>query len=282
MPAMVECRGLVYIYKSAQLEVVALQGLDLQVEAGEMVAVVGSSGSGKTTLMNVLAGVDSPSAGYVAVAGRDLARLSATGRDRYRRDVVGYVWQESMLNLTLQLTVAENLQLPMLAAGRSWRDRRHRAAELLEELDLADRRDHLPAELSGGERQRLALGVAVGGRPKVLLADEPTAELDEESAGRILAELRGLRDREGLTVITVTHDREVERHVDRVLRIRDGRVSTEARKTTGEVTVLDRQGRLQLPASAIESAGLNALVRVRAEDGRVIIEPADRPENGPS
>jgi putative ABC transport system ATP-binding protein len=271
----IECRSLVHIYKTADLEVFALQGLDMLVEEGEVVAIVGASGSGKTTLMNVLAAVEKPSAGQAVVAGRELGSLSDRSRDVYRREVIGYVWQNATLNLTPELTAAENLQLPLMLARRSGIERRERAAELLDTLGLTPLRDRHPAQLSGGEQQRLALGVAIANRPKVLLADEPTAELDRTSARRMLEDLGRLRDRDGTTIVMVTHDHEVERHVDRVLRIRDGRTSTETRAETGEMLIVDPAGRLQLPKSVRQEANLGARVRVRVEDGRVIIERAD-------
>jgi ABC-type lipoprotein export system ATPase subunit len=271
----VECAGLVHIYKTADVEVFALQGLDMTLDDGEVVAIVGASGSGKTTLMNVLAGVQTPSAGQARVAGWDLGSLSGGARDAYRRDVIGYVWQSAALNLTPELTADENLQLPLLAAGKSRAHRRSRANELLESFGLTGRRDHLPAEMSGGEQQRLALGVAVANRPRVLLADEPTAELDRASARHVLESIRALRDREGTTVVMVTHDHEVEHHVDRILRIRDGRTSTETTAGAGELLILDPAGRLQLPKSVLDATRLGARVRVRAEGGRVIIEPPE-------
>jgi ABC-type lipoprotein export system ATPase subunit len=271
----VECAGLVHIYKTADLEVVALQGLDMTLEEGEVVAIVGASGSGKTTLMNVLAGVQAPSAGQARVAGWDLGSLSGGARDAYRREIIGYVWQSAALNLTAELTAYENLQLPLLAAGKSGSDRRRRADELLDAFELTGRRHHLPSQMSGGEQQRLALGVALANRPRVLLADEPTAELDRASARQVLEDIRALREREGTTVLMVTHDHEVEHHVDRILRIRDGRTSTETTAAAGELVILDPAGRLQLPKSVREAAGLGARVRVRAERGRVVIEPPD-------
>ena len=140
----VECRGLVHIYKTADLEVFALQGLDMTVEEGEVVAIVGASGSGKTTLMNVLAGVQTPSAGQARVAGWDVGALKGASRDRYRRDVIGYMWQNASLNLTGELTAYENLQLPLMIAGKSRSERRRRSAELLDVFELADRRDRQP------------------------------------------------------------------------------------------------------------------------------------------
>jgi ABC-type lipoprotein export system ATPase subunit len=279
-PPLVECDGLVHIYKTADLEVVALQGLDMRVAEGEMVAIVGRSGSGKTTLMNVLAAVEMPSAGKATVAGSDLTQLAGLRRDRYRRDVVGYLWQESMVNLTPQLTLDENVQLPLLAARRRWGERRARARQLLEAFGLWDQRDRLPGSLSGGERQLLALSVAVANHPALLLADEPTAELDHEMAGNVLGELRNWRQREGGTVVMVTHDRQVESFADRVLRIRDGRTSTEASATTGELVIIDRAGRLQLPRHVIEETGLGDRARVRVEGGRVLIEPSEQGDGG--
>jgi ABC-type lipoprotein export system ATPase subunit len=275
----IECAGLVHIYKAADLEVFALQGLDMTIDDGEVVAIVGASGSGKTTLMNVLAGVQVPTAGQARVAGWDLASLSDGTRDRYRRDVIGYVWQSASLNLTAELTADENLQFPLLVAGKSRPERIERAGKLLEAFELSHRRNHRPAQMSGGEQQRLALGVAVANRPRVLLADEPTAELDRASARQVLEDIRALSVREGTTVVMVTHDHEVERHVDRVLRIRDGKTSTETTAGAGELVILDPAGRLQLPKSVLEASKLGARVRVRAEKGRVVIEPppADTP-----
>jgi putative ABC transport system ATP-binding protein len=270
----IECQSLVHIYKTGDLEVFALQGLDMTIEEGEVVAIVGASGSGKTTLMNVLAAVEKPSAGQVVVAGRTLGSLSDRARDAYRRDVIGYVWQNATLNLTPELTAVENLQLPLMLAGLPRSQRSGRAAELLDTLGLTHIRDHLPVQLSGGEQQRLALGVAIANRPKVLLADEPTAELDRASARRMLEDLGRLRDRDGTTVLMVTHDHEVERHVDRVLRIRDGRTSTETRAETGELLIVDAAGRLQIPMAVRREANLGARVRLRVENGRVIIENA--------
>ena len=185
------------------------------------------------------------------------------------------MWQSATLNLTAELTADENLQLPMLVAGTSRPDRRRRANELLEAFGLSDRRNHLPEQMSGGEQQRLALAVAMANQPRVLLADEPTAELDRASARQVLEDMRALRDRDGTTVVMVTHDHEVEQHVDRILRIRDGRTSTETTAAAGELVILDPAGRLQLPKSILDASKLGARVRVRAERGRVVIEPPE-------
>ena len=270
----IECHGLVHIYKTADVEAVALQGLDLVIGAGEMVAIVGASGSGKTTLMNVLAAVDRPSAGDVVVAGWQLLALSEGQRGRYRREAVGYVWQEANLNFMPEITVEENAQLPLIATARSRSERVERAGELLRHFGLEHRRRHLPRELSGGEQRLLAVAVAMANRPSVLLADEPTAGLDRAMGLTVLERLRETRDRYGTTVVFVTHERSAEEHVDRVLRIRDGRTSTETRADFGERVIVDRTGRLQLPRHLIDEVGLRGLVRVRREGDGILIEPA--------
>lgn len=286
MTPMVECEGLVHIYKSDGLEVVALQGLDLSVMEGESIGIVGRSGSGKSTLMNILAGMEAPSAGRVRVGDWDLATLSQRQRDRYRRQTVGYLWQHSGLNVTPELTASENVQLPMVAAHLPRRQRRPRAEWLLERLGLAGRRASRPAELSGGEQQRLALGVALANQPRVLLADEPTAELDEVTAHSVLEDLRRIQREDRTTVIMVTHDSHVERFVDRVIRVRDGRTSTETRwiETAGavaadELVIMDRAGRLQLPPAHVRALGLGARVRVHLEADHIRIQShnADAP-----
>jgi ABC-type lipoprotein export system ATPase subunit len=282
--ALVECEGLVHIYKSDGLEVVALQGLDLRVAEGETIGIVGRSGSGKTTLMNILAGMETPSAGRVRVADWDLAELGESRRDSYRREMVGYLWQHATLNLTPELNAADNLQMPMLAAHTPRRERRDRAQHLLERLGLAGRARHHPSQLSGGEQQRLALGVALANHPRLLLADEPTAELDGTTAQAILADLQEIQQEFGITVVMVTHDARVERHVDRVIRIRDGRTSTETRwvESAGlvvkdELVIMDRAGRLQLPKAYVEALGLGDRVRIHLEQDHLRITPLDQP-----
>lgn len=280
---LVECEGLVHIYKTEELEVVALQGLDLTVEAGEMVAIAGRSGSGKTTLMNLLAGVEPPTAGAATVAGHDLARMDGRERDRYRREVVGYVLQHSLANLVMDLTVIQNVQVPMLGGGKRRRGRRARA--LLEKLGLGGQARLNPAQLTGAEAQRLALAVALANEPRLLLADEPTAELDGANAQTLLDDMtRVLRDL-GTAAIMVTHDQQLERHVDRVIQIRDGKTSTERRwraRTSGdgevadELVILDRAGRLQLPKAHVEKLGLRDRVRVHLEDDSIRIMPAEK------
>jgi len=280
---LVECEGLVHIYKTADLEVVALQGLDLRVEAGEMVAIAGRSGSGKTTLMNLLAGVEPPSAGAARVAGHDLARMDDRERDRYRREVVGYLLQHSLANLALDLTVLQNVQVPMIAGGP--RRRGARARKLLEKLGLGGQARLRPAQLTGAEAQRLALAVALANEPRLLLADEPTAELDGTNARELLVDLTSLLRDLGTAAIMVTHDQQLERHVDRVIQIRDGRTSTERRwlarpngdrEVADELVILDRAGRLQLPRAHVEKLGLRDRVRVHLEADSIRITPAEQ------
>jgi putative ABC transport system ATP-binding protein len=279
--ALVDCQGVVHIYKTGDLEVVALQGLDLNVGVGEMVAIVGRSGSGKTTLMNVLAGLERPSAGRARVGGFDLAQLNDAQRKNYQRRMVGYLWQNTQVNLVPELDVLENVQMPLLGAGWSVSDRVQRAHYLVDALGLTRRADNHPSELSAGEQQRLGLAVALANQPRLLLADEPTSQLDSATARGVLEDLRRLQSELGTTVIMVTHDHQVEEYVERVVLIRDGRTSTETRyagapgdRTAEELVIVDAAGRLQLPAEYIEALGLRGRARVRMEDGRIIVAPA--------
>jgi putative ABC transport system ATP-binding protein len=283
--ALVDCQGVVHIYKTGDLEVVALQGLDLNVGVGEMVAIVGRSGSGKTTLMNVLAGLERPSAGRARVGGFDLAQLNDAQRKNYQRRMVGYLWQNTQVNLVPELDVLENVQMPLLGAGWSVSDRVQRADYLVDALGLSSRADNHPAELSAGEQQRLGLAVALANQPRLLLADEPTSQLDSATARGVLEDLRRLQSELGTTVIMVTHDHQVEEYVERVVLIRDGRTSTETRyagapgdRTAEELVIVDAAGRLQLPAEYVEALGLRGRARVRMEDGRIIVAPATEGE----
>ena len=227
------CENLVKIHKVANIEVVALQGLDLSVQAGELLGIIGSSGSGKSTLLNVLGGLDRPSAGKALVGGYDLLKMSASKLNDYRRSRVGFVWQQGGRNLVPYLTAQQNVELPCLLAGRSLRHASRRAAELLDAVDLGGRRKHTIHSLSGGEQQRAAIAIALANAAPLLLADEPTGELDTNTALVIYQLFRDIRDRYGVTVVIVSHDREIARHVDRVVGIQDGKVATEARAAHG-------------------------------------------------
>src|SRR6266851_3939096 len=231
------CDNLIKIYKVDDLEVVALQGLDLEVERGEMIAIVGASGSGKTTLLNLLGGLDAPTAGRVVVAGHDLARLNEEQRTRYRGLIVGHVWQQSGRNLLPDLTIADNVDIPQILNGTGAFRSSQRTYELLELVGLKGMEKKRPAQLSGGEQQRAAIAVALANRPALLLADEPTGELDSVTAREIIACLRQINSQFGLTIILVTHDIAVASEMDRTLAIRDGRISTETMRRSTPLTI---------------------------------------------
>ena len=281
--SIIVCDNLVRIYKIADLEVVALQGLDLLVERGEMVAIVGASGSGKSTLMGILGGLDVPSAGRATVAGHHLAQMGRRERTHYRRRVVGFVWQQTARNLLPYLTAAENVELPMILDRRG--GRRQRALELLDTVGLVDRARHRPDRLSGGEQQRVAIAVALANEPALVLADEPTGELDSATSAEVFALLRRVNAESGTTVVVVTHDPLVSEQVQRTVAIRDGRTSTETVRRTEladdgmhrvvaeEFAVLDRAGRLQLPRAHVDALELRSRVRLRLEDDHVGVWP---------
>lgn len=276
----VECEGLVHIYRTAEVEVVALQGLDLRVEPGEVVAIVGRSGSGKTTLMNVIAGVEEPTAGVARVGGHDLARMTERERETYRQGLVGYVLQHSQANLATDLNALENVLLPM--THRSIEESRQRAAFLLETVGIDELAASYPGELSGGEAERLAVAIAMANQPQVLLADEPTAELDSATADSLLRDLRQLLRESGSAAVIVTHDAKVERHADRVIQIRDGRTSTQTRwlEQAGEVVadellIMDRAGRIQLPRAYVERLGARGLIRAHLEGDEIRLRRGD-------
>jgi len=287
----IECTSLVRIYRTEKLEVQALQGLDLRVAKGEFTALVGASGSGKSTLLGILSGLDSPSAGSVKVAGRELAGLSHRARLAYRRETIGFVWQSPPRNLLPHLTALENVALPQTYLGVSRKARRARALELLETMGVDYCRDRVPGKLSGGEQQRVAIAVALANKPAVLLADEPTGELDSDSAQQVLSALRVASTENGVTTLVVTHDEGVSGQVQRTVAIRDGRTATEtlrpgvnggrvarpgedpAEHEAFEYAVVDRSGRLQLPPEFIEPLGIKDLVRLTHETGHVGVWP---------
>ncbi len=293
-PAMGEpfivCDNLVKIYKVADLEVVALQGLDLTVNRGELMAIIGNSGSGKSTLLNTLGGLDRPSAGRVSVGNRDLLKMDDRNMVLYKREVVGFVWQQSSRNLIPYLTALENVQVPMIIAGKSAEDQRSWAGELLDAVGLGHRKNHRLSQLSGGEQQRVAIAIGLANQPPLLLADEPTGEVDTATAGVIYGIFRRLNEEYGTTVVIVSHDPAIAFRVDRVVAIRDGRTSTETvrRATTegeadGEQTheefvVMDGAGRIQIPRDYVEKLGMGRRVRVDMEDGRIVVRPV---EDGP-
>jgi putative ABC transport system ATP-binding protein len=283
--AVIFCDRVVRIFSVSGVETQALQGLDLQVAAGELTALVGASGSGKSTLLNILAALDQPTGGQAVVAGHDLLTIGARERLAYRRSTVGFIWQQTSRNLLSHYTAAENIALPMKLAGADRAARRSRPAELLELLDLSDCADKMVGELSGGQQQRVAVGVAMANQPQVLLADEPTGELDSETAAGVFAALQTANKELGVTVLIVTHDDMVSEHVRRTIAIRDGRISTEVLRRTHtdehgqeaevaqEYSVLDRAGRLQLPGDFVATLGLRDRVRLALEPDHVGVWP---------
>ena len=303
---LVICDNLVKIYKVADLEVVALQGLDLEVMPGEMMAIVGVSGSGKTTLLNILSSLDVPSAGKCVVDGNDLTRLSQAQRIRYERFTVGHVWQQSGRNLLPELSIQDNVELPQVLGGVNSARRSRKAQELLELVGLGGMGKKRPDQLSGGEQQRAAIAVALANEPKLLLGDEPTGELDSISANEILTLLRTLNSQLGLTIIIVTHDVAIAAMVDRTIAIRDGRTSTETvrrdtpletihehvlassaviglpSETHRESVVIDRAGRLQLPKEALERISFNGRAEIRIVNDHVELWPLGNGVNGNS
>ena len=234
MTAVITCENLVKIYSLSGVEVMALQGLDLAVQDGEMLGIVGASGSGKTTLMNVLGGLDRPTAGKVTAFDQDLLKLSSAELDIYRRTKVGFVWQQAGRNLVPYLTAYENIELPLRLAHCPQTEREKRVRELLELLGMTVRMHHRPDQLSGGEQQRVAIGVAMANRPLLLLADEPTGELDTVTSVEVFHSLRQVNQHYGTTMIIVSHDARIGQFVDRVVMIRDGRTSSETREVRAE------------------------------------------------
>ena len=284
------CEDLFKIYKIADLEVVALRGLDFELDTGEVVAVVGASGSGKSTLLNILAGYDTPSAGKVAVGGRDLLQISGRDVEMYRQEEVGFVWQQTSRNLFPYLTALENVGLPMMLTNISGRSRKNRARELLELVGLSHRMNHTPEKLSGGEQQRVAIAVALANHPPLLLADEPTGELDDATAEEVL-EVFGKANRDlSTTILIVSHDPDIAYKVDRVVMIRDGKMATEIRRkiihkpTTEpvdttmlleEFALVDNAGRIQIPQEFLDQLRIKGKTRIAVVDGTLTIIPGE-------
>ena len=268
----------------------ALQGLDLLVAEGEMLAIVGASGSGKSTLLSILAGVDPPTAGRARVGEWDLLGMTRRERVRYRRHVVGLVRQQTARNLVPYLTAAQVVDLPLTIAGVGRRERRTRVAALLQAVGVGHCAGRRPAEMSGGEQQRVAICVALANRPRVLLADEPTGELDTETSREVFEALRTANRELGATVVVVTHDADVSGHVERTVAIRDGRTSSEVLRRTAtsadgddhviaeEYAVMDRAGRVQVPREYREALELSRRVRLALEADHVSVKPDVKPD----
>ena len=284
----IQAEGLVKIYKSKQTEVLALQGLDLTVEEGELTAIIGNSGSGKSTFLNMIGGLDRPSAGSLHVVGKNLFTMTEKELVLYKRDTVGFVWQNNGRNLLPFLTVLENVMLPMSLSSTS--KRRAKAMQLLETVGLSSKKHSRMNMLSGGEQQRIAIAIALANSPKLLLADEPTGSVDVKTANYIFDVFTEL-NKQGQTVLIVTHDVALSKKVKRVVAIRDGKISSERvlkeayadrlqessidwRKedTQEEYAIMDKAGRVQIPSELLEAMGLKGnKVKIVMQDGKIVI-----------
>ena len=273
----VKCEGLFKIYKTSDIEVVALRGLELSIDSGEVISIVGASGSGKSTLLNILAGYDSPSAGSVKVGNYNLLQMNEDQSVRYRREEIGFIWQDTSQNLFPYLSSIENIELPMLVSKISKKKRLSRAEYLLELVNLSDRRDFKPFQLSGGEQQRIAIAVALSNSPRLLLADEPTGELDYNTGQEILQLINSVNVELGTTVIIVTHDQLISSSVNRSITIKDGKTNTERRRdidsssnTDQEYHLIDSSGQLQIPNTIVNQIGRRVKFS-QLDSGEVVI-----------
>ena len=265
------CQGLFKIYKTLDVEVVALRGLELSVNLGEIIAIVGASGSGKSTLLNILAGYDTPSAGIVNVGDYDLLNMNENQSVFYRRKEIGFIWQDNTQNLFPYLSVIENIELPLIVSKFSKNERKIRSQNLLEMAGLKNRRDFKPFQLSGGEQQRVAIAVALSNSPKLLLADEPTGELDDNTSKEILELFNSVNKELNTTIVIVTHDPLISSSVDRAITIRDGKTSSEVIKNNNEFHLVDSSGHMQIPNQIIERLGRKVKFS-NYKDGKVILE----------
>lgn len=287
---MIMCEGLVKIFKTDDIEVVALQGLNITVNDGEMMAIIGNSGSGKSTLLNILGGLDRPSAGQVKVGDWDLLKITDDQLVEYKRNTVGFIWQNNARNLLPYLTAIENVEMPMMLTGKY--DREY-AKQLLEWVGLKDRMKNKLHQLSGGEQQRVAIAISLANRPKMLLADEPTGSVDSQTSDLIMDIFRKLNKELGITIVIVTHDLSLAGKVDRVVAIRDGLTSTEfikrnpnldhageevaarigtADQAHEEYVVVDRVGRLQVPKTFLEALQVKDKVSMEFDGEKIVIK----------
>jgi len=292
----ISAENLVKIYKTRDTEVLALQGLDLTIERGEVMAIIGNSGSGKSTLLNMIGGLDKPSAGKLFVDGKDLFKLKEKELVDYKTSTVGFVWQNNARNLIPYLSAVENVMMPMqFNNANPIKDKRYRAMELLELMGMEKRAKNRLGQLSGGEQQRVAIALALANHPTVLLADEPTGSVDTRTTQVILDIFRKVNKELGTTVVIVTHDKEVSKSVERVVAIRDGKTSSEFVSSHGyadklsdiegfsaggqvELAVLDRAGRLQIPRPLLDKMNLtNNRLHVHMDDeNRIILTAPDK------
>ncbi len=274
MTESVQLRDVFSVHRTAEGDAAALQGLSLDVEQGELLCVLGPSGAGKTTLLRVIAGLQPPSAGVARVLGQDIGRLPARARARLRHATIGFLDQHAEAALPPDLTLAQAVALPLALRGVAPASRRRRVAELLEAAQLSDRAAALPGQLSGGERQRVALCAALAHAPALLLADEPTGELDEAAADAIRELICELARAHRTTVIVVSHDPATASRAERAVRIRDGRIA-EDRRDGRTAVIVGRGGWIHLPPALLADAGISARAHVQSVDGRLIVTPAD-------
>ncbi len=286
--AMIQADGLVKIYKTKQTEVLALQGLDLTVQQGELTALIGNSGSGKSTFLNMIGGLDRPSAGSLVVGGKNLFTMTEKELVGYKRDTVGFVWQNNGRNLLPYLSALDNIMLPMYLSDV--KKKRERAQELIELVGLAHKKNSRMNTLSGGEQQRIAIAIALANSPKLLLADEPTGSVDVATANYIFDIFTEL-NKSGQTILIVTHDVALSKKVKRVVAIRDGKISSERilkesyadrlkevsidwrlEDTQEEYVILDKAGRVQIPKEILTELHLkDNKVMLELKDGKVVI-----------
>ena len=277
--AFIEIRDLIKIYhtKESNVRVPALRGIELEVEQGEFISIIGPSGSGKTTLLLMLAGMAEPSAGYLRVGDFRLDQYTETDRSLYRRFSVGTLWQIPNRNLIWEISALENVEIPLRLLGIPREQRIRNAKELLAEVGMDHRLNHKPRQLSGGEVQRVGLACALAHRPILLLADEPTGELDSKTAGELLRYFKDLNESHGITAIMVTHDFDVAKSTDRLIQIVDGRISgyspTEKLKTIRDMhqVYLDRYGGLQLPRHILDVLEAQQEINIEEQDGKIIL-----------
>ncbi len=288
---MILCENLVKIYKTKDTEVLALQGLELRVEKGEFIAIIGSSGSGKSTFLNLLGGLDRPSAGKLYVDGKNLFKMNESQLVSYKQKTVGFVWQNNARNLLPYLTAIQNIELPMLFCDP--KERHERALELLNLVGMTHKKDSKLNQMSGGEQQRIAIAIALANRPKLLLADEPTGSVDQKTADAVLDVFRKLNSELGITIVIVTHDINLAKKVNRVVMMRDGKTSIERimkqefvkeqlhgfveEDTHEEYAILDRAGRVQIPREMLESIGVTGnKIRMTLDGDKIVITKADK------
>lgn len=298
---MISCEGLVKIYMTDNRKVMALEGLDLTIEEGEIMAIIGKSGSGKSTLLHMIGGLETPTAGSLLINGKDISSLKEKEMVTYRKSTVGFVWQKSARNLFPYMTALQNVETPMYFRKGKEKKRRKRALELLEAVGMEEHANKFPAQLSGGEQQRVAIAAALANEPSILLADEPTGAVDSKTADQIFSLFHKLNCELGITIVIVTHDMALADRVNRTVMISDGKISTEKirkesraevlrkaqeadfrtvslqdNETHEEYSVMDKAHRVQLSEKILEQAGIDSnKVKVEVVDGKVVISKAE-------